>query len=139
MTLPSLAQIREAQDVLYRYMPPTPQYSWPLINQRLGAEVWIKHENHTPVGAFKIRGALIYTDWLRRTQPALKGVIAATRGNHGQGVAMAARLHGIECIIVVPHGNSVEKNRAMIAQGAELGGAWTGFSGVARICASACG
>ncbi|MGA7246095.1 MAG: threonine dehydratase [Terracidiphilus sp.] len=120
MTLPSLAEIREAQDALYRYMPPTPQYSWPLINQRLGAEVWIKHENHTPVGAFKIRGALIYTDWLRKTQPALKGVIAATRGNHGQGVAMAARLHGIKCIIVVPYGNSVEKNRAMIAQGAEL-------------------
>jgi threonine dehydratase len=120
MTLPSLAEIREAQDVLYRYMPPTPQYSWPLINQRLGTEAWIKHENHTPVGAFKIRGALIYTEWLRRTQPALRGVIAATRGNHGQGVAMAARLHGIKCVIVVPHGNSVEKNRAMIAQGAEL-------------------
>ena len=120
MTLPSLAEIRGAQDVLYRYMPPTPQYTWPLINQRLGAEVWIKHENHTPVGAFKIRGALIYTDWLRKKQPVLKGVIAATRGNHGQGVAMAARLHGIKCAIVVPHGNSVEKNRAMIAQGAEL-------------------
>ena len=120
MTLPSLAEIREAQDVLYRYMPPTPQYSWPLINQRLGAEVWVKHENHTPVGAFKIRGALIYTEWLRKTRPALKGVIAATRGNHGQGVAMAACLHGIKCVIVVPHGNSVEKNRAMVAQGAEL-------------------
>ncbi len=120
MTLPSLAEIREAQDVLYRYMPPTPQYSWPLTNQRLGTEVWIKHENHTPVGAFKIRGALIYTDWLRKERPTLKGVIAATRGNHGQGVAMAARLHGLKCVIVVPHGNSVEKNRAMIAQGAEL-------------------
>ena len=120
MTLPSLAEIREAQDILYRYMPATPQYSWPLINQRLGAEVWIKHENHTPVGAFKIRGALIYTDWLRKMRPALKGIIAATRGNHGQGVAMAARLHGIQCVIVVPHGNSVEKNRAMIAQGAKL-------------------
>jgi threonine dehydratase len=120
MTLPSLAQIREAQDLLYRYMPATPQYSWPLINERLGAEVWIKHENHTPVGAFKLRGALVYIDWLRQTEPALKGVVAATRGNHGQGVAMAARLHGIECVIVVPHGNSVEKNRAMKAQGAEL-------------------
>ncbi|WP_348261234.1 threonine dehydratase [Telmatobacter sp. DSM 110680] len=120
MTLPSLKQIREAQDVLYRYMPPTPQYSWPLINQRSGAEVWIKHENHTPVGAFKIRGALIYTEWLRRSQSNLKGVVAATRGNHGQGVAMAARIHGISCVIVVPHGNSAEKNRAMIAQGAEL-------------------
>jgi threonine dehydratase len=120
MTLPSLAQIREAQDFLCRYMPPTPQYSWPLINERLGAEVWIKHENHTPVGAFKVRGALIYTHWLRQTQPALKGVVAATRGNHGQGVAMAARLHEIECVIVVPYGNSIEKNRAMKAQGAEL-------------------
>ena len=120
MTLPSLAQIREAQDVLYRYMPPTPQYSWPLINQRLDAEVWIKHENHTSVGAFKIRGALIYTEWLRRTHPDLKGVVAATRGNHGQGVAMAAKLHGLQSVIVVPYGNSVEKNRAMVAQGAEL-------------------
>lgn len=120
MTLPSLEQIREAQELLYRYMPPTPQYSWPLINKRLGAEVWIKHENHTPVGAFKLRGALIYIEWLRKTQPALKGVVAATRGNHGQGVAMAARLHRMKCAIVVPHGNSVEKNRAMMAQGAEL-------------------
>jgi threonine dehydratase len=120
MTLPSLVEIRQAQDVLYRFMQPTPQYSWPLINQRLGAEVWIKHENHTPVGAFKIRGALIYTDWLRKAQPGLKGLVAATRGNHGQGVAMAARLHDLKCVIVVPHGNSVEKNRAMVAQGAEL-------------------
>src|ERR1700687_4405480 len=120
MMLPSLVEIREAQNVLCRDMPRSAQYSWPLINQRLGAEVWIKHENHTPVGAFKIRGALIYTDWLRNTQPTLRGLIAATRGNHGQGVAMAARLHGIRCVIVVPHGNSVEKNRAMVAQGAEL-------------------
>lgn len=120
MKLPTLAEIREAQNVLYRYMPPTPQYSWPLINQRLGSEVWIKHENHTPVGAFKIRGALIYAEWLKKTQPRLNGIVAATRGNHGQGVAMAARIHGIPCVIVVPHGNSAEKNRAMIAQGAEL-------------------
>jgi threonine dehydratase len=120
MTLPSLVCIREAQQILYRYMPATPQYSWPLINQRLGAEVWLKHENHTPVGAFKIRGALIYLEWLRREVPGLKGVVAATRGNHGQGVALAARLHGIHCFIVVPHGNSAEKNLAMKAQGAEL-------------------
>ena len=120
MTLPFLEQIREAQEVLSRYMPSTPQYSWPLINRRLGAEVWVKHENHTPVGAFKIRGAMLYMEWLKRTQPDLRGVIAATRGNHGQGVAMAARLHGVACVIVVPHGNSIEKNRAMIAQGAEL-------------------
>ncbi|HLY40678.1 MAG TPA: threonine dehydratase [Terracidiphilus sp.] len=120
MTLPSLQQIHEARDLLSRYMPPTPQYTWPLINERLGTEAWIKHENHTPVGAFKLRGAILYIDWLRKTQPDLHGVVAATRGNHGQGVAMAARLHGVACTIVVPHGNSVEKNRAMRAQGAEL-------------------
>jgi threonine dehydratase len=101
-------------------MPPTPQYSWPLINQRLGAEAWIKHENHSPVGAFKLRGALVYGTWLKQTQPDLAGVVAATRGNFGQGVAMAARVLGMKAVIVVPHGNSVEKNRATQAQGAEL-------------------
>jgi threonine dehydratase len=120
MTLPSLAQIHEAQTVLYRYMPATPQFSWPLMNQRLGAESWIKHENHSPVGAFKLRGALVYLEWLKGTQLSLKGVVAATRGNHGQGVGMAARLLGLKAVIVVPHGNSVEKNRAMLAQGVEL-------------------
>ena len=120
MMLPSLAQIHEAQSVIYRHMTPTPQYTWPLINQHLGTEVWVKHENHTPVGAFKLRGALVYADWLKQTQPELAGVVAATRGNHGQGVAMAARLLGMKAVIVVPHGNSKEKNRAMIAQGAEL-------------------
>ncbi|MGD0632428.1 MAG: threonine dehydratase [Terracidiphilus sp.] len=120
MQLPSLAQIREAQTVVYRSMPPTPQYTWPLLNERLGTEAWIKHENHTPVGAFKLRGALVYIDWLKETQPSLAGVAAATRGNHGQGVAMAARLAGLKAVIVVPHGNSREKNHAMIAQGAEL-------------------
>ena len=126
MQLPSLALVEEAQAVVYRYMPPTPQYSWPLINERLSdgiggrVEAWIKHENHTPVGAFKLRGALVYTDWLRRAQPELKGVVAATRGNHGQGVAMAARLMELKAVIVVPRGNSKEKNRAMVAQGAEL-------------------
>jgi threonine dehydratase len=120
MQLPSLAQIRDAQTVVYRSMPPTPQYTWPLLNERLGTEAWIKHENHTPVGAFKLRGALVYIDWLKETQPGLAGVAAATRGNHGQGVAMAARLAGLKTVIVVPHGNSREKNRAMIAHGAEL-------------------
>ena len=120
MMLPTLAQIHEAQTILYRHMPPTPQYSWPLLNQRLGTEAWIKHENHTPVGAFKLRGALVYIDWLRQSQPDLAGVVAATRGNHGQGVGMAARLMGLKAIIVVPHGNSKEKNRAMLAQGVEL-------------------
>jgi len=120
MQLPSLDEIREAQSLIYRYMPPTPQYSWPLINQRLGAEAWIKHENHTPVGAFKLRGALVYATWLKQSQPDLAGIVAATRGNFGQGAAMAARLLGLKAVIVVPHGNSVDKNRAMIAQGAEL-------------------
>jgi threonine dehydratase len=126
MQLPSLPQIHEAQSVVYRSMKPTPQYSWPLLNERLsdgrgrGVEAWIKHENHTPVGAFKLRGALVYGDWLRQTHPDLKGVVAATRGNHGQGVALAARLLGLTAVIVVPLGNSREKNRAMLAQGAEL-------------------
>ena len=120
MTLPTPAQIHEAQSVIYRHMPSTPQYTWPLINQRLGTEAWIKHENHTPVGAFKLRGALVYVHWLKQTQPDLEGVVAATRGNHGQGVSMAARLVGVKAVIVVPHGNSKEKNRAMQAQGAEL-------------------
>ena len=120
MQLPSLSQIREAQTVVYRHMPPTPQYTWPLINRRLRAEAWIKHENHTPVGAFKLRGALVYGVWLKETHPELKGMVAATRGNHGQGVATAARLLGLKAVIVVPHGNSREKNQAMIAQGADL-------------------
>jgi threonine dehydratase len=133
MKLPDLAQIHEAQSIVYRHMPPTPQYTWPLINQRLSGadglsngngtgvvEAWIKHENHSPVGAFKIRGALVYTSWLKEIQPEMAGVVAATRGNHGQGVAMAARLLGLKATIVVPHGNCPEKNRAMLAQGAEL-------------------
>jgi len=120
MLLPGPSLIHEAQSVIYRYMPPTPQYTWPLLNRRLGTEAWVKHENHTPVGAFKLRGALVFLDWLKRTQPQLEGVAAATRGNHGQGVATASRLLGIRAVIVVPHGNSREKNLAMIAQGAEL-------------------
>src|SRR5215469_18078219 len=104
--LPTLDEIRAAQDLIYAVMAATPQYTWPLLNQRLGAELWVKHENHTPVGAFKLRGALVYMDWLKHTQPALTGVIAATRGNHGQGVATAARLLGLHAVIIVPHGNS---------------------------------
>jgi threonine dehydratase len=120
MALPTLDEIRSAQAIVYRYMPATPQYSWPLINLRLGTEVWIKHENHTPVGAFKLRGALVYATWLKESRPDLAGVVAATRGNFGQGVAMAARLLGLKAVIVVPRGNSVEKNQAICAQDAEL-------------------
>jgi len=118
MMLPTPAQIHEAQSIVYSHMAPTPQYTWPLVNQRLGAEAWIKHENYTPVGAFKVRGALVYVRWLKQTQPNVVGVVAATRGNHVLGVAMAARLVGVRAVIIVPHGNSKEKNQAMIAQGA---------------------
>ena len=120
MLLPSSAEIQAAQALIYRYMSPTPQYSWPLLNERLGAEAWIKHENYTPVGAFRLRGALVYLDWLKETQPDVQGVVAATRGDHGQGVATAARLLGLKAVIAVPRGNSADKNRAMQAQGAEL-------------------
>ena len=128
MKLPSLEEIKAAQELVYRYMPPTPQYTWPLLNARLGpgpeaeagCEVWIKHENHTVLGAFKLRGALVYLSRLKEQQPEQKGVVAATRGNFGQGVAMAARLFGLKAVIVVPHGNSPEKNLATQAQGAEL-------------------
>ena len=120
MQLPTLAEIEAAQSAVYSSMPPTPQYTWPLLNQRLGAEAYVKHENHSPVGAFKLRGALVYGTWLKKTRPGLQTLVAATRGNHGQGVAMAARLLGLRAIIVVPHGNSREKNAAMLAQGAEL-------------------
>jgi len=120
MQLPTRDQIRAARALVYRFMPPTPQYSWPLLNQRLGTEAWIKHENHTPVGAFKLRGALIYLSWLKDRHSGLRGVVAATRGNHGQGVGLAARILALKAVIVVPHGNSPEKNAAMLAQGVEL-------------------
>ena len=120
MDLPSLEELRRATALVRTVMPPTPTYTWPLLNARAGAEVWVKHENHSPVGAFKLRGAMVYIDSLAREQPGLTGVVAATRGNHGQGVALAARRSGMTAVIVVPHGNSREKNRAMRALGAEL-------------------
>jgi threonine dehydratase len=120
MQLPTLEEIQSATQIVRAVMPPTPQYTWPLLNARAGAEVWVKHENHSPVGAFKLRGATVYMDWLKKSQPSVMGVIAATRGNHGQGVARAASRLGLKPTIVVPHGNSREKNRAMQSQGAEL-------------------
>ena len=114
------ASIEAAQDTIYATMPATPQYSWPQINTRAGCEVWVKHENHTPTGAFKIRGGLVFIDWLKRTHPEVKGVITATRGNHGQSIALAASLAGLTATVLVPHGNSTEKNAAMRAFGAEL-------------------
>ncbi len=101
-------------------MPATPQFSWPLINARATCEVWVKHENHTQVGAFKVRGGLVYVDRLRREQPEVTTLVSATRGNHGQSIAFAAAQHGLRAVIVVPYGNSMEKNRAMRALGAEL-------------------
>jgi len=116
MNLPTLAEIEAAAETVYRAMPPTPQYRWPLLCEHTGTDVWLKHENHTPVGAFKLRGGLVYFSQLRKTNR----VIAATRGNHGQSVALCARQYGMSATIVVPHGNSVEKNAAMRALGAEL-------------------
>ena len=101
-------------------MPPTPQFSWPLLNRRAGREVWVKHENHTATGAFKIRGGIVMLDALKRADNGLRGVISATRGNHGQSLAWSARRLGLRAVIVVPHGNSRDKNAAMRAWGAEL-------------------
>lgn len=101
-------------------MPPTPQYAWPLLAGALGAEVWVKHENHTPTGAFKLRGAITFIDWLKRTHPGVPGIVTATRGNHGQGQARSAIAAGLTAKIYVPHGNSAEKNDAMRAFGGEV-------------------
>ena len=118
--LPTLEEIERATEVVRAAMPPTPQIAWPVLAQRAGCELWVKHENHTPIGAFKIRAGLVYMDWLKRAEPGVAGVLAATRGNHGQSVTVAARRAGLKSVIVVPLGNSVEKNAAMRAQGAEL-------------------
>jgi threonine dehydratase len=118
--LPTLDEVRAAAELVYRLMPPTPQYRWPLLCERLGTEVWVKHENHTPIGAFKARTAIVYAEELLKREPGTRGLIAATRGNHGQSVALAAQRKNLECVIVVPHGNSAAKNAAMRAQGAKL-------------------
>ena len=112
--------ISAAAELVAQHMQPTPQICWPLLSARCGAEVWVKHENHTPIGAFKVRGGLIYMDKLTRRRPDVPGVITATRGNHGQSVAFAARTVGVYATVVVPQGNSREKNAAMRALGAEL-------------------
>jgi len=120
MFLPDLPALQAAADLVHRAMPPTPQIRWPLLCARVGAEVWAKHENHSPVGAFKIRGGMVYFEELARRDGNVRGVISATRGNHGQSVAFNAARVGMRAVIVVPHGNSTEKNTAMRAQGAEL-------------------
>lgn len=116
----STESIAEARALVRAVFPPTTQQTWPLLDRRVGASVWVKHENHGPVGAFKLRGGLVYIDALRRREPDCRGVVSATRGNHGQSIGFAARRAGIPATIVVPRGNSVEKNAAMRALGVEL-------------------
>ncbi len=118
--MPTLVEIEAAAELVHAAMPPTPQLCWPLLCQRAGAEVWVKHENHTPIGSFKLRGGLTYLAALQKQRPNIPGVVAATRGNHGQSVGFAARRAGIAAVIVAPHGNSTEKNAAMRALGVEL-------------------
>lgn len=116
----TLDELEAAAALVHTHMPPTPQYAWPTLSARFGAEVWVKHENQGPTGAFKARGGVTFIDWLRRTHPDSPGVITATRGNHGQSQARAAVAAGLRAVIYVPKGNSVEKNAAMRAFGAEL-------------------
>ena len=116
----SMAELDEAAAVVHAAFPPTPAYAWPLLAARCGCEVWVKHENHTPTGAFNVRGGLTYFDRLRRSGAVVRGVVSATRGNHGQSLAYAGARAGVKVTIVVPHGNSTEKNAAMRAFGATL-------------------
>ena len=116
----SLESLRAAAQIVYRQVPATPQYDWPLLSRHAGLTVWVKHENHTQTGAFKIRGGVLYMHRLKERQPDCPGVIAATRGNHGQSIAVSATHQGLRSVICVPEGNNPEKNAAMIAQGAEL-------------------
>lgn len=116
----SVNEIEAAHRLVTRAVSPTPQYAWPQLGERAGAEVWVKHENHTPTGSFKVRGACTFIDWLVRTRPESPGIITATRGNHGQGQARAATAAGRRAVVYMPHGNSAEKNAAMKSFGAEL-------------------
>ncbi len=118
--LPSLETLEAASAFVHKVVPPTPQYEWPLLSRRLGARLFLKHENHTAIGSFKIRGALVFLDRLKREEPLVRAVVAATRGNYGQSVAFACSRLGLEARIVVPLANSREKNRAMAAFGAKL-------------------
>src|SRR5690349_5409053 len=116
----TLAELEAALPIVRAALPATPQFAWPLLRQRAGVDVVVKHENHTPTGAFKVRGGVVYVDRLKKERPHVKGVVTATRGNHGQSLAFACRRAGIPCAVVVPFGNSTEKNAAMRAFGAEL-------------------
>jgi threonine dehydratase len=116
----TLAELETAMPLVHSSVPPTPQYAWPLLKKHTGVEVIVKHENHTPIGAFKVRGGVVYLDRLKRERPQVTGIVTATRGNHGQSLAFAGARTRIPVTIVAPHGNSVEKNEAMRALGAEL-------------------
>ena len=120
MPLFTLDELAAATATVRSYVPPTPAYAWPLLAERVGATVVVKHENHTATGSFKARGGLVYVDALCRADRNLKGLVTATRGNHGQSVALAAARNGMPVVIVVPEGNSREKNAAMQALGGEL-------------------
>src|SRR5579863_6212400 len=109
-SLPTLDEIRSAQELVYSVLSPTPQIVWPLLCEHLGCEVWVKHENHTPTGAFKARTAVVYAAELFRGTSGITGLVTATRGNHGQSVALAARRFGVPAYVVIPRGNSPEKN-----------------------------
>jgi threonine dehydratase len=116
----SKADLEAAAELVYRYMPATAEYAWPMLRKVAGCEVWVKHENHTPIGAFKIRGGITYINWLKRTHPDVSRIVTATRGNHGQSQALAATRAGLAATIYVPQGNSTEKNAAMQAFGADV-------------------
>jgi threonine dehydratase len=120
MSFFTLDEFTQAAEVVSRHMTPTPQFVWPLLGAELGAEVWLKHENCTPTGAFKVRGGLVYVDRMVRERPDVRGIVSATRGNHGQSLAFAGRAAGVPVTIVAPFGNSPDKNAAMRAFGAEL-------------------
>jgi threonine dehydratase len=111
----TLAELEAAVQLVHRTVPPTPQYAWPLLAKRTGCVVWVKHENHTPTCAFKVRGGVVYMDNLKRSRAKVTGVISATRGNHGQSIAFSAARAGISATIYVPHGNSADQNAAMRA------------------------
>jgi threonine dehydratase len=120
-----LPELESAAQLVHRTVPPTLQYAWPLLAKRTGCEVWVKHENHTPACAFKVRGGIVYMDNLKRSRATVTGVISATRGNHGQSIAFSASRAGIPATIYVPRGNSTDQNTAMRAFGAavvEFGG-----------------
>jgi len=116
----TLTDLEDAAQLVHRVLPPTPQYVWPKLNRRAGCTVWVKHENHTPTGAFKVRGGIVYLHHLVQSQPELAGVVTATRGNHGQSIAFAAKRAGIPATIYVPHGNSPDQNSAMTVLGATV-------------------